>query len=71
MAVVDVVAPVGRGTAAALVHPAIASSPIVIASAGARVWPRTDLFIIRHDGSRRVVRPATAHQLRRFVYARR
>jgi hypothetical protein len=67
---VVVVAPVGRGVADELVHPAMASNPIVIASAGALLVPRTDLFIIRHDGSGRGFRPATAHQLRQFIRRR-
>lgn len=67
---VVVVAPVGRGAPDELVHPAMASNPIVIASAGARLVPRTDLFIIRHDGSGRVFRPATAHQLKKFICRR-
>jgi hypothetical protein len=67
VAVVDVDAPVARGAADELEHPAMASSPIVIASAGVRLVPRTDLFIKRHDGPRRVLRPATAHQLVDFA----
>jgi hypothetical protein len=67
VAVVDVDAPVARGAADELVHPAMVSSPIVIASAGVRLVPRTDLFIKPHDGSRRVVRPATAYQLVEFA----